>query len=268
MFYGCANREATKPVATSINTNYARPTPPSIVATPSPSPSPREEVTLQNGLRITPRNVKMENKDWRYQIDVAYPQIEGTNDRAIVILNRQIKALVTKTYSWPLNRPTKKDLTYYAKWPDVYNSVDMEYDVVLANDELLSIYFIGYHYGIGAAHSVHESFTVNYDLKSHRTLTLGNLFQPGAKYLDVISRRCIDTLSKDDRYVKEQPQVDYLLPKSKNFGSWNVTERGLRFNFDACAVKSCAEGDLTVEIPFNEFRGLLKSDGPLRIGGV
>jgi len=261
---GCTWQTSTA-VPTSINTH-----PNETAATPSPSPSPtlREELALNNGLRITRQNVEMENRDWRYKIDVDYPEIEGSNDPAIRSLNLEIKRLVRKTYSWPLNRPTKKDLTYYAKWTDVYNSVDMEYDVVLANDELLSIYFVGYHYGIGAAHSVHKSFTINYDLKSHRTLTLGDLFQPGAKYLEVISRRCIDTLSKDDRYVKEQPQVDYLLPKFKNFGSWNVTGRGLRFNFDSCTVKSCAAGDLTVEIPFNELRGLLKPDGALRIGGV
>jgi hypothetical protein len=210
----------------------------------------------------------MESRDWRYKIDVDYPEIEGTIDPAILSLNLEIKHLVTKTYSWPVKRPTKKDRVYYAKWPDVSNTVDIEYDVVLANDQFLSIYFIGYHYGIGAAHSIHESFTVNYDLKSHRMLTLGQLFKPGAKYLEVVSRRCIDTLSKDDPYVKEQPQVGYLLPKSKNFASWNITERRLRFNFDACEVKGCADGDLTVEIPFNEFDGLLKSRGPLRTGGV
>jgi hypothetical protein len=84
--------------------------------------------------------VKLKHEQWRYKIDVDYPQIEGTEDAAILRLNRQIKDLVRKKYNWPLNRPTNKDLHYYnTKWAGVYNSVDIEYDVQLATDELLSI---------------------------------------------------------------------------------------------------------------------------------
>lgn len=211
----------------------------------------------------------MENKDWRYRIDFEYPQIEGTNDRAVVALNRQIKDVVTKTYLWPVSRPTKEDLALYAKWPGVSNSVDMDYDVVLATDELLSIYFIGRHYGIGAAHSVHASFTVNYDFKSHRRLTLASLFKPGSNYLDVISRKCLEDLSKDNPYLKTDSYSSQLLaPRAKNFESWNITAHGLRINFDACKVNACAAGDLSVEIPFDQFAGFIKSSGPLaRIGG-
>jgi hypothetical protein len=211
----------------------------------------------------------MENKDWHYRIDVDYPQIEGTNDRAIVALNRKMKDLVMKTYSWPLKRPSKKDLAYFAKWPDVPNSVDMEYEVVLATDGFLSIYFIGYQYGIGAAHSVHTSFTLNYDFKSHRRLTLSALFKPGSNYLNVISRQCKDDLSKGRPYLKADSYFsEGLAPQAKNFESWNITEHGLRINFDACKVDSCAAGDLSVEIPFDEFAGLIKSSGPLgHVGG-
>ncbi|MGH9959507.1 MAG: hypothetical protein ACREBC_20665, partial [Pyrinomonadaceae bacterium] len=119
--------------------------------TPAPSPLPvptlREEITLNNGRRIIPKNVKLENEQWRYKIDVDYPQIEGTKNPAILNLNRQMKDLVTKKYQWSLRPPTKKDVRHYVKWPGVFNSVDMEYDVVLATDEVLSIYLMAYHYG-------------------------------------------------------------------------------------------------------------------------
>jgi hypothetical protein len=140
----------------------------------------------------------------------------------------------------------------------------MEYDVVLATNRVLSIDLIAYHYGIGAAHSVHDSFAVNYDFKSRRLLTLAALFKPGAKYLQIISQRCIDELSKTNPYTKTDRTVrDVLAPKSQNFNSWNLTTQGLRINFDACRVDSCAAGDISVEIPPDAFEGLLKSNGPV-----
>lgn len=264
----CSQGQNTAPFPASVDTSVGQPTR-NTISTASPSPLPSKELTLKNGLQIIANKVKLDNKDWRYRIEVDYPQIEGTNDPAVVALNRHIKDLVTKTYSWPLSRPTKKDRALYAKWPGVSNSVDIDYDIVLATDELLSIYFMGYHYGIGAAHSVHVSFAVNYDFKSRRRLMLASLFKPGANYLDVISRKCMDDLSKDNPYLKtDSYSSEVLAPHAKNFESWNITERGLRINFDACRVNGCAVGDLSVEIPFDQFTGLIRSPGPIRnIGG-
>jgi len=269
LIYGCGSPQHTAPFSASPNTSVAQPAVNTATAAASPSPSPVKELTLPNGLRIITKNVKMENKDWRYRVDADYPQIEGTNDRAVVALNRHIKELVTKTYSWPLGRPTKEDRDLYAKWPSVSNSVDLDYEIVWATDKLLSVYFIAYHYGIGAAHSVHVSFTVNYDFESHRRLTLASLFKPGANYLNVISRKCLEDLSADNPYLKtDSYSREKLAPRIKNFESWNITERRLRINFDACEVNGCAAGALSVEIPFDQLAGLIKSPGPLRgIGG-
>ena len=228
------------------------------------SPSFPKELLPVSVYKIISKNVTMENKAWRYQINADYPQIQGTNDPAIRKLNRHIKQLITKAYSWPLSRPSKDDLAYYAKRPGVFNSVNIEYKVLLNSDELLSIYFMGYHYGIGAAHSVHESFTLNYDFKSHRQLALADLFKPRANYLPVISQRCKDELSKDWSYLKTDRYFnDGLAPRVKNFESWNLTEHGLRLNFHACKIEGCSGGDLTVEIPFEELKDLLRINGPL-----
>ncbi len=54
---------------------------------------------------------------------------------SLLRLNRQMKDLVRIKYNWPLNRTANKNLRYYMKWPGVYNSVDLEYDVLLATDK-------------------------------------------------------------------------------------------------------------------------------------
>lgn len=176
------------------------------------------ETALGNGLKLVSRNITLEDELRRYKIYVNYPQIEGVTTSASLQLNRRIKDLVTKQYAWPLIRPTKDELRYYAKWPGVYNSVDLDYQVVLANENVLSIYFEAYSYGIGAAHSVEQSFTINFDMKYGRLLTLASLFKPGTRYLQVISDYCIEELSKDHQWAISDPLFrKELAPKVENY---------------------------------------------------
>ena len=66
--------------------------------TPAPviTPTPEQEVAFGNGLKIVPRTIELKNESRRYQIDVVYPQIEGSKSRGILKLNRRIKDLVIK----------------------------------------------------------------------------------------------------------------------------------------------------------------------------
>ena len=246
----CASRDLKHPVPVSQGNGSPSPISPS----QSPSPTPhvnREELALASGLRIVRREINLTNDKRRYKISVAYPEIEGHSNKWSSVLNREIKRLVTKTYQWLLQRPTKDELLQHSKWSGVFNSVDMEYDVVEANDRFLSIYFMGYHYGIGAAHSVHESFTVNYDLQTNQILTFTSLFKSKSQVLKLISKTCLEELTKSVPYLSEDSSfADRLKPKTKNFESWNLTARGLMVNFDACEVAACAEGDVQVEISF------------------
>jgi len=244
----------------------ARDSKPSNPPTPSPviAPAPEHEVSLGKGLKIIPKTIELEDERRRYKIYVVYPQIEGSKDRGILNLNRRIKGLVTEQYQWPLIPPTKEALRHYEKWPGVFNSVDLDYEVVLATDEFLSIYFEVYSYGIGAAHSVQQSFTVNFDLSSEEPIQLAGLFKPNAKHLQFISDYCIRELSKDHQYAMSDPVFkDELAPKLKNYESWNLTKEGLRFNFDACKIDGCAAGKVEVKITFDALKEKVKPKSPL-----
>jgi hypothetical protein len=189
----------------------------------------------------------------RYDIDVRYPQIVGTDDLHIRTLNQHIKELASEQYQWPLS-PSKTDLRHYKqKHPEAFNSIQLDYEVVLVTDSLLSIYFIGYSYGIGAAHAVQYSFVINFDLISRKQLKLSDLFKRHSNYLDSISHYCEDELSKTSEFMFEEA----LRPTAENFKSWNITNDGLRFNFDDCKVFGCSGGKQTIEIPFSVLKPLL-----------
>jgi hypothetical protein len=170
-----------------------------------------------------------------------------------------MKRLVSERYRWPLN-PTKEDLRYYQRHPDIFNSVDLTYEVRLATDDLLSIYLEGYSYGIGAAHSVQFSFTVNYDLRSDKVLKLADIFRPYMNHLQFISQYCLNELTKrHGEYIWKEA----LTPKAKNYQSWNITKEGITINFEACAVVGCAGGKQEVRIPFATLKDMLNPNSPV-----
>lgn len=196
---------------------------------------------------------------------MSYPQIVGTEDLHIRKLNQHIKKLATEQHQWPLS-PSKADLRYYReKWPDVFNSVDLDYEIRLATDFLLSIYFVSYSYGIGAAHSVQYSLVVNYHLVLRKPLKLSELFKRHSKYLAFISRYCMDELSKGPGHAAEFMFKEALAPVAENFESWNITRDGIRFNFDACKVFSCAGGEQAVEIPFTALEQFLDRESAMNM---
>lgn len=225
---------------------------PTAAAIPELVPTPEPEIVFGRGrLRIVDEEVHLKSERLRYEIDVTYPQIVGSADRHIKNLNQRIKQLATKHYQWFLT-PSKNDLRYYREFhPEVFNSLDFDYQVVLATDSLLSIYLNGYSYGIGAAHSVQYSFVVNYDLTARKELRLARLFKPGSKYLGFISRYCRNSLP-----IAAESGLEFL----KDPQNWNITRDGIRFNFDACELSGCADGQQEVEIPFTDMKEILNTE--------
>lgn len=223
-------------------------------ATVVPDPTPNHEVVFgRDRLRTVPKQVQLRSERLRYEIGVTYPQIVGGKDRHIRRLNQRIKRLTTEQYAWALN-VTTKDLEPLNKYfAEVFNSINLDYDVLLATDSVLSIFFNGYSYGIGAAHGSQFSFVINYDLASGKELKLARLFKPGSKYLEFISRYCSDALSLDH---------DQRLEFKTDPESWNITRDGLRFHFDHCKFFACSEGYKKVEIPFAAMKEILELKQP------
>jgi hypothetical protein len=227
---------------------------PSVSVPPPVAPPDREVVFGEGRLRTVIHEVQLKNQRLQYSIDVSYPQILGSEDLHIRKLNQRIKELATEQYQWPLS-PSRTDLRYYReKWPDAFNTVDVDYEVRSATDSFLSIYFVGYSYGIGAAHSVQSSFVMNYDLTLRKELKLSDIFHGRSNYLEYISRYCLNELSRKSEFLF----MEALVPRARNFQSWNIEREGIRFNFDACTVFGCADGEQTVVIPFVDLKPLLK----------
>jgi len=220
-----------------------------VIPPPPPPKVPESKFVFETGqLKIVPGEVRLRSDRLRYEIDARYPQITSPKEPYIKKLNQRIKRLAVDHYQWML-KPSKEDLRQYKKtFPDVFNSAQVDYEIVLANDSFLSIYLNSFDYGIGAAHSVQMSYVMNYDLKFHRELKLADVFNPHTKYLEFIADYC----------TREIKLIEPLAPKAKTFPSWNLTRDGIRFNFDACSLTGCADGARQVTIPSSVLKPFLK----------
>jgi Deacetylase PdaC/Protein of unknown function (DUF3298) len=209
----------------------------------------------QGRLKLVPENVRLKSDSLHYDIDVRYPQIVGGDTPGIRRINQQMKALATAKYQWPLNASKDEIRRGQEQLPGTYNSVNLDYEVSVATESFLSIFFTGYSYGVGAAHAVQESESLNYDLASGSRLQLGDLFKSGSRYLEFISEYCIEELSATAG-VPARLNKGRLAPSAKNFENWHISSGGISFNFDACEILACTEGDQSVEIPFSDLKSL------------
>ncbi len=255
--------ETHRPVTVSLSP----PCPPN--QPPSPAPAQpyswsavREFEFGQSGLRLVPERVQLKSDNLMYDIDVTYPQIlisPYVNVNKFRKVNQYLKDAATKLYQWALNQSGRD--SYLDGSAGTRNTVNFTYQIGLATDSLLSITFVGYSYDGEVNTQLQDSFSVNYDLTAGRNIKLSEIFKPGSAYLDFISRYSTDVLSKDN---SRTVVGEALRPRAENFQNWQITSSGITFNFYACKVVDCAEGDQSVHIAFDSLRPLLNPNVPGR----
>jgi Protein of unknown function (DUF3298)/Deacetylase PdaC len=230
----------------------------------------QEPIEFSHGVEIIARQIKEKNKRLKYEVDVEYPQLTGSVDQNFEKFNQAARSLATKMVG-----DFKKMMTTVAAdaadadLPDEYlgSDIGMSYEVMLAKDDLISIEFAVSSYSGGAAHPNSYTEVLNFDLKNGRTLKLADLFQPGAKYVQALSRYSIDALKPqakgedamlDDDWIKKGAGADLT-----NFDNWTITKKGLGITFDPYQVGPYAAGPQHVLAPYTSLKDIIKPDGPV-----
>lgn len=212
--------------------------------------------------KFTNKIIKENDKSKRSELYVVYPEISGVDSATATKFNSLVKNLVTD-----LNKSYKEQVAEYSS-EDIKNlpeyvglSSEVGYDVVLANDDFISLIFSDYVF-LGGAHGNTGYSTVNYDLKNNKEIKLADLFEPKSDYLKIISEYSIADLKKrvgemsDDEWISKGAGAD-----AGNFQSWNLTKKGLMFTFSPYQVAAYAAGSQTVIIPYDKLKSILRKDG-------
>ncbi|MGI8469457.1 MAG: DUF3298 and DUF4163 domain-containing protein [Pyrinomonadaceae bacterium] len=221
-------------------------------------------VEFTNGAKLVTKSVNEISKAKHYEITGEYPELTGVNPATAANFNELVKKIVADSnarFKENISDLTPEDLKRFTGDADLYDEVT--YDVILANDDIISLFFTDASY-TGGAHPNATSATINFDLKNNRELKLADLFEPNANYLKTISDYSLADLKR--QLQKNDMLNDEFLnggasAKEDNFKSWNLTKKGLQINFDAYQVAAYAAGPQTVVIPYAKLQNILRRDG-------
>ena len=227
-----------------------------------------EPIAFGGGVELVAKQIKENNKKLNYEVAVEYPQLTGSTNPNAEKFNQAARSSVTKkigVFKTEMAAPETEELPGESMGSDI----SIGYTVALAQDDLVSIRFEVGSYYRGAAHPNSYSEVFNFDLKNGKPLKLGDLFKPGAKYLQAISSYCISDLKKQSKAKAADGLLDNsgvesgAGPSAKNYQSWTITKRGLGITFDAYQVGAYAAGPQSVLVPYAAIKDLVKPDGPI-----
>ncbi len=218
-------------------------------------------IEFSKGGKFTTKSFAEKNKPKKFEIAADYPVLSGINPVTEAKFNQLSKARAMNAvadFRKAMMSQTAADLKMFPV--GMVNTLGVGYSVEFANDNIVSILFLMSEY-TGGAHGNYGTNTLNFDLKTGKEIKLSDLFQPGSKYLKKISEYSINDLKtrmgdmSDDEWIKAGAGE-----KAENFGSWNLTKKGLMLTFDPYQVAAYAAGPQTVIIPYNELSTIWRKD--------
>lgn len=226
-----------------------------------------EPITFTGDVEVVAKQVKESNKKLMYEIAAQYPQLTGGNNPNFEKFNQITRAFVTSRVSGFRKDMAPEEGEEPRPDGSMGSELSIGYEVMLAQDDLVSIEFSISSYHQGAAHPMSASDVVNFDLKNGKQLKLSDLFKPGTKYLPTIATHCIAELKKQSREKNlglPDEEIDKgAAPKADNYQSWTITRKGLAIEFDPYQVGPYAAGPQSVIVPYSSIKDLVNPAGPV-----
>lgn len=217
-----------------------------------------QNIGFANGLQIVPKTIA----NRRSGVKVSYPQLAaagGTLSPGAASFNRRALAL------------TQKAIKDFEPGPEAgKNSLERNYNVLIATDDLISVEMTEYQYS-GGAHPNDSFESLTYDLAANKELELDDLFKPGSDYKTAIARYVVADIEKRAVAIEESDaksegrkpvkRDDPIVTEDQlsEVSSWGLTPKGLVVYFDFAHAISVF--DRTV-VPYNVISEYLKPNSP------
>ncbi len=143
--------------------------------------------------------------------------------------------------------------------PDHRYETTITFEVLHADDRIVSLLFLNYEYS-GGAHGNCWFAAENYAWRDGKlvTLELAQLFDGKSPYIKRLADLCTKDLKRQHASWPEQ-----MTFTAKSPPIFNITSAGLRFTFAPYEVGSYAEGTYTVIIPYDQIADLIPPTSPL-----
>lgn len=220
-------------------------------------------VSFAQDIKIINKEIKDSSAQLRYYTSAIYPQLDGMKDTDI---QKKINTKIKETMMKGINDFVKDMSEWDVKdIPADFNSeIEYNYTSYLLNKDIFSFSFDVFSFYAGAAHPNHWTISMNFDLKKGKQIEFKELFKPEVKYLDKISKYCIEDLKLQAR-MNEYEFDDFMLQdgagaKDSNFMNYNFIQRGLQITFDPYSVAPYVMGTQYVFIPYMAVYEFMSDD--------
>lgn len=209
------------------------------------------------------KKVKLVEK--QCSIDVSYPQIENSNVSDSLV---KFNSLIDNYAKEKINRFKRHYNDALKKSNNVLLGpwhLKIHSDIGMNTSKMISILLDGDVF-TASTHSQQFYSTFTFDLKKERRLKLSDLFKENINYLDVISKYCIDYLSR--KFLPRETRQDYKVAvldtikngassKIENYQCFYLTPHGLIIVFQPYQVASYDAGTQKILIPYEELKTVL-----------
>ncbi|HMJ26606.1 MAG TPA: DUF3298 domain-containing protein [Pyrinomonadaceae bacterium] len=218
-----------------------------------------QNIGFANGWQVVPKTIA----NRRSGVKVSYPQLTvetGTLSLGAASFNRRVMAMTQKAVKAfePGSEPGR-------------DSFEANYNVLLANDDLISVEMTEYSYSGGAAHPNSGFWSLTYDLAGNKELELDDLFKPGGNYKTAIANYVVADIEKRAVAIEEAdaksegrkptPRQDPIVTAEQlsEISNWGLTPKGLVVYFDFPHVIAVFDRTL---VPYKVVSEYLKPNGP------
>lgn len=211
--------------------------------------------SFSKGLQIVPKTIS----NRRTGVGVSYPQLRGSGplSPAAQDFNRRVLALVQAA------------IKEFAPI-DGHGSFDTNYNILLGDDDLVSIEMTEFSDG-GGAHPNNRFWSLTYDLSANKELKLEELFKPGSDYKTAIAKYVVADIDKravafeqenarsEGRKATQRDEPLVSEEQLSELSGWALMPKGLVVYFDFPHVIAVFDKTL---IPYSVVSEYLKPDGP------
>jgi TIR domain/Protein of unknown function (DUF3298) len=202
-----------------------------------------------------------------YSMKISYPRIIPDREASVREINLRLAGWVTQEIQdlracriWSREERKRRQILPDMKFP--LTQLSCSYSVSLFTAELLSLNFVIWYYGSGAAHGNTRFKTFNLLLNPPTSLDLNSIFSTSANYLPLLAGIC-----RDDLLQQEGGSPKFIeggtTPEYEHFKQFILTETGMRFLFPPYQVGPFSWGPREVSVPYSSLRSVINKDGPL-----
>lgn len=171
-------------------------------------------------------------------IKIVYPSTNYTK------LNKRIKKIITNQINdFTKITLNKKKTTYYL----IINYKSYSYKTIISYIFFTESYFLG-------AHPIHEIWTVNYDYKENKFITIDNIINNNQIILNNIANYTYQNLSQKKIFQNEtvlNMLKEGTKPRLNNYKHILFSKEGLIIYFDRYQIAPYYYGNYSITIPYN-----------------